>query len=262
MVPVIGLTVFLGRFAVIAGAVLVAIFAFKEFARATGVYRDWWMTGGVYIALVASGIACYIPHPGSTSAGWYGLFSAMPIYAVAFLLIIPVIRNRTQGQLQLAALCIVGFFQGWMFLHLAFLANSRNPYGYILFAIFMTEVNDIAAFTLGKLLGRHPLRSEISPRKTWEGAIGALLFSLVLTVLLRFSFGGTFTLIQLLMAGLIVSIGGQLGDLCISVIKRDIGIKDLGAMIPGHGGLLDRIDSLILVAPLLFHMIRYLDGNR
>ena len=73
---------------------------------------------------------------------------------------------------------------------------------------------------------------------------------------MRFTFPH-FGVSECLLAGLIVGIGGQLGDLAISVIKRDLGIKDMGATIPGHGGILDRIDSIIYVAPLFFHMVRY-----
>src|SRR5205823_5887097 len=107
-----------------------------------------------------------------------------------------------------------------------------------------------------KLFGKHPLRSNISPNKTWEGALGALAFSLILPWCLRFSFPH-FGPTQLVLAGLIVGIGGQLGDLSLSVIKRDIGIKDMGASIPGHGGVLDRIDSLVYSAPLFMHMVDY-----
>ena len=82
---------------------------------------------------------------------------------------------------------------------------------------------------------------------------------MVLPWLVRFSFP-EFGWIELTLAGLIVGIGGQLGDLTISVIKRDIGIKDMGALIEGHGGVLDRVDSLIYVAPLFFHMARYYHG--
>jgi phosphatidate cytidylyltransferase len=155
------------------------------------------------------------------------------------------------------SLAIVGFiYIGWMFGHLAFLANATNAYGYLLYLLVATEVNDVAAFTFGKLFGRHPFRSNISPKKTWEGALGALSVSLILPWLLRFSFPH-FGATELILTGLIVGIGGQLGDLAISVIKRDIGIKDMGATIPGHGGILDRIDSLIYVAPLFFHMAGY-----
>jgi phosphatidate cytidylyltransferase len=72
-----------------------------------------------------------------------------------------------------------------MFGHLAFLANARNAYGYVCYVVFATEVNDVVAFTFGRMFGRHPLRSQISPRKTWEGALGALAVSMTLPWLLR-----------------------------------------------------------------------------
>ena len=96
-----------------------------------------------------------------------------------------------------------------MFGHLGFLANARNAYGYLCYVIFATAVNDVAAFTCGRIFGRHPLRSEISPRKTWEGAAGALLVAMLLPWLLRFSFP-FFGPLQLILTGLIVGIGGQL----------------------------------------------------
>lgn len=114
----------------------------------------------------------------------------------------------------------------------------------------------MAAFTFGRLFGRHPLRSNISPKKTWEGSLGALAVSMALPWLLRFSFPH-FSAPELILTGIIVGVGGQLGDLSISVIKRDLGIKDMGAVLEGHGGILDRIDSLIYVAPLFFHMVRW-----
>lgn len=143
-----------------------------------------------------------------------------------------------------------------MFLHLAFLANADHAYGYVLYLLLAVELNDVAAFTFGKLFGKHPLRSNISPKKTWQGAIGALAVSMALPWALRFSFPH-FGAAQLILTGLIVGIGGQLGDLSISVIKRDVDIKDMGAAIPGHGGVLDRIDSLIYTVPLFLHLVDY-----
>ena len=259
LAPVGLAAVFAGRVPTIVGVTLLAIFGFKEFARASGLYRDWWMTGAVYLGIVAVGIASLVSHPHGEElgTGWYGLFVAVPVYAIAVILLVPILRNRARGELQRMSLGIVGFvYIGWMFGHLGFLANAANAYGYLLYVVFATEVNDIAAFTFGRLFGRHPLRSEISPKKTWEGALGAVAVSMILPWLLRFSFPD-FGPWQLILAGLIVGIGGQLGDLSISVIKRDIGTKDMGALIPGHGGILDRIDSLIYVAPLFLHMANY-----
>ena len=256
--------VFAGRVAVIVGVTLLAVGGFKEFARATGLYQDWWMTGAGYAGIIATGVTSLVGHPHGEEpgTGWYGLFVALPVFVIAVILLIPIVRNRVHGQLQRMSLTIVGFiYIGWMFGHLGFLANAVNAYGYLLYVVFATELNDVAAFTFGKLFGRHQFRSEISPKKTWEGAIGALAVSLALPWALRFSFPH-FGPWQLILTGLIVGIGGQLGDLSISVIKRDVGIKDMGASIAGHGGILDRIDSLIYVAPLFFHMAGYCYGLR
>lgn len=259
MVPVIIGAIFLGREATIIALTVLSIFATKEFARATGLYQDWFMTGVVYLGIITVGIVSLVKDPFHPEInGWYGLFIACPVYIVASILLIPILRNQSQGQLQKIALAIVAFiYFGWMFGHLAYLANAQHAYSYLLYLLFAVEINDVAAFTCGKLFGRHPLRSNISPKKTWEGSLGALAVSLLLPWLLRFTFPH-FTAWELVIIGLIVGIGGQLGDLAISVIKRDVGIKDMGALIPGHGGLLDRIDSLIYVAPLFFHFVRWL----
>ena len=185
------------------------------------------------------------------------MFAVWPVYVIALVLLIPILRNQTQGQLQAIALALLGFiYIGWMFGHIAFLANAKDAYGYLFYLIFAVELNDIAAYTFGKTFGRHPLRSNISPKKTWEGSLGALAVSMLLPWLLWFSFPH-FTARDLILSGLIVGIAGQLGDLSMSVIKRDLGIKDMGSLIGGHGGILDRIDSLIYVVPLFFHMVRY-----
>ena len=253
------IVVFLGRIPTIVGVTLLSIYAFKEFARASGLYRDSWMTGAVYAGIATVGIASLISHPHGEEqdTGWYGFFGSVPAFAIALILLIPILRNRARGELQRISLAIIGFvYIGWMFGHLGFIANARNAYGFICYIIFATGLTDVAAFTFGKIFGRHPLRSEISPNKTWEGAFGALGVAMILPWLLRFSFP-SFGPWQLILTGLIVGIGGQLGDLSISVIKRDIGTKDMAATIPGHGGILDRIDSLVYAAPLFMHMAGY-----
>lgn len=257
MIPLLLLCIFLGRIPAIIFFTLVAIFGFKEFARATGLYEDWGMTGGVYLGIIGVGVVSLVHNPRLDVPGWYGLFAILPAYVIALLLLIPILRNRARGQLQVIALAVVGFiYIGWMFGHVIFLANSTYAYGYLMYLLFAVEVNDVAAYTCGKALGKHPLRSEISPKKTWEGAIGALAVSMALPWALHFSFPH-FGPLECILTGLIVGIGGQLGDLSISVIKRDLQIKDMGALMSGHGGILDRLDSLIYVAPLFFHMVRF-----
>ena len=257
MIPLALACLFLGRLATIAFFMLLAIFAFKEYARATALYRDGWMTSAVYFGIFGMGVISAMRDPLLGVEGWYGMFIAWPVYVIALILLIPILRNQTQGQLQTIALALLGFiYIGWMFGHIMFLTNSKYAYGYLFYLIFSVELNDVAAYTFGKALGRHPLRSNISPKKTWEGAMGALAVSVLLPWLLWFSFPH-FTARDLILSGLIVGIAGQLGDLSMSVIKRDLGIKDMSGLIGGHGGILDRIDSLIYVAPLFFHMTRY-----
>jgi phosphatidate cytidylyltransferase len=257
MVPIVTVVIFLGRGATIIGVTLLALFGFKEFARATSLYDDWWQTGLVYFAITTLGLLLLVTDPRLQSPGWYGLFMAMPVFAVAAILLIPILRNRSKGQLRQVALAIVGFvYFGWMFSHLGFLANTPYAYGYLLYLIFAVELNDVAAFTFGKIFGKHKLRENISPNKTIEGSLGAIGTSMMLPWLLSFSFPH-FEPLHLILTGLIVGIGGQVGDLVISYIKRDIGIKDMGIVIDGHGGILDRVDSMIFVAPIFFHMVRW-----
>ena len=260
MIPLVFGMIFLGRVATIIGVTLLAIFGFKEFARATGLYEDWWFTGIVYVAIVALGVACVVTDPRLQTQGWYGIFMALPVYVIAAIVLVPIIRNRAKGQLQRVALAIIGFvYFGWMFSHLGFLANTPYAYGYLLYLVFAVEINDVAAFTCGKLFGRHKLRENISPNKTIEGSLGAIFVSMAMPWMLWFSFPH-FEPLHLILTGLIVGVGGQVGDLVISFIKRDIGIKDMGVVISGHGGILDRIDSMIFVAPIFFHMVRWFHG--
>jgi phosphatidate cytidylyltransferase len=262
MIPLVMGTILLGRTAFVIGVALLAIFGFKEFARATGLYDDWWLTGLVYLGIIALAVASLVTDPRLGYRGWYGLFMALPAYVAGAILLVPIFRNRAKGQLQQVALAIVGFiYFGWMFSHLGFLANTNLAYGYILYLVLAVEINDIAAFTCGRLFGKHKLRENISPNKTIEGSFGAICVSLIIPWLLWFSFPH-FEFWHLMLTGLIVGVGGQVGDLVISYIKRDIGIKDMGAIIEGHGGILDRVDSMIFVAPIFFHVVRWIHGIR
>src|SRR5438045_2950412 len=101
--------VFAGRIATIVGVMLLAIYAFKEFSRASGLYRDWWMTGAVYAGIVPVGIASLVSHPRGEApgAGWDGFFVDMPAFEIALILLIPILRNRARGELQGISLAIV-----------------------------------------------------------------------------------------------------------------------------------------------------------
>ena len=106
------LVVFAGRVPIIAGVTLLSIFGFKEFARASGLYRDWWMTGAVYAGIVTVGVASWLPHPPGEEPGpgWYGFFIAVPVFAIALILLIPILRNRARGELQQMSLSHCRFY--------------------------------------------------------------------------------------------------------------------------------------------------------
>ena len=120
----------------------------------------------------------------------------------------------------------------------------------------MTQFNDVCQYVWGKLLGRHKIIPKVSPNKTWEGFIGG-----VSTVTLCAGFAAPYltplSFNQGLLAGVIIGVSGFIGDVVISSVKRDLQIKDTGSFIPGHGGILDRIDSLLYTAPLFFHFVYY-----
>lgn len=129
----------------------------------------------------------------------------------------------------------------------------------------MLWLNDTGAFCVGSLIGRNKLFERVSPNKSWEGFIGGLMFCVGAGVLYYYCFGSSFvyggapmTLLQLIIMGVIVSIAGTFGDLIESIFKRACGIKDSGHILPGHGGMLDRIDSMLLAAPALALYVTFL----
>jgi phosphatidate cytidylyltransferase len=130
--------------------------------------------------------------------------------------------------------------------------DSRGVH-FLLAAIIVTVANDVGALVFGKLLGRHPMAPAISPNKTWEGAIGAA----VVTVLagLCVSLLPDWTLSSALVLGIAAAVLAPLGDLCESMFKRSLGLKDMGRTLPGHGGLLDRVDGLLFVLPATYYIV-------
>lgn len=257
MIPIFIIFVFFGRLVFIFGVLAISIFSFSEFSRATQLNKNPWITYVVYLGIVAVAVLAIIRNPVTGYFGGYGMFMALPVYVIGLILFVPIFQNRHEGQLQAIALGMMGFiYFGWMLGHLSFLADSSYSINYVLYLVFAVQIADISAYNFGKLFGRHKLRSNISPNKTTEGAVGAFVVSLVLPWVFRSTFP-EFGPLQIFLTGLIMGIGSQLGDLTISLIKRDLDIKDMGTLIPGHGGILDRIDSLIIATPLFFHMIRY-----
>lgn len=143
---------------------------------------------------------------------------------------------------------------GWTLAHLLVLRNRPDGVTMIVFLALLTALNDILAYVAGRLWGKHQLAPQISPNKTVEGWLGSAFCTLVLASALHWLVG--LSLLQTLALGGIVACFGVVGDLTISLFKRDSQIKDTGTGIPGHGGLLDRLDSLLLVVPLSVYALQ------
>ncbi|HEY1770422.1 MAG TPA: CDP-archaeol synthase [Chthoniobacterales bacterium] len=130
---------------------------------------------------------------------------------------------------------------------------------YVFYCIAITKFSDMGAYLTGTLIGRHPLVPHISPKKTWEGFVGALAFSLLASVGLYELMPGhlsVLTLTHAIVLGLLLGFAAVIGDLAESIVKRSTGVKDSGNMLPGIGGALDLIDSLLFTVPLLFFYLR------
>lgn len=196
--------------------------------------------------------------------GWYGMFIIfIPVYAFLFLPIRMVLIGQNQGFIKSAgvihwALMLTVFCIS----HIAYLFSlpiknhEAGSIGLVLFLLFITQFNDVSQYIWGKLFGKNKIIPKVSPNKTWEGFLGALFtitlasgFVAPLLTPLTFELG--------LFFGFAISVAGFFGDVVISSVKRDLQIKDSGNLIPGHGGILDRIDSLMYTAPLFFHMIYF-----
>ncbi|HVA66767.1 MAG TPA: phosphatidate cytidylyltransferase [Elusimicrobiota bacterium] len=116
-------------------------------------------------------------------------------------------------------------------------------------------VMDIAAYAIGKALGAHPLAPVLSPKKTWEGAAAGFLAALAASAIFSAFDGGRVPMDEAMVLGVLVGVFGQLSDLAESLIKRAVGVKDSGAVLPGHGGIMDRFDSFLLAAPLFYYCL-------
>ncbi len=196
---------------------------------------------------------------------WYGMFLIfVPVYVFLFLPMRMVLLGETQGFLKAVGTLHWGLMLTVFCLsHVAYLLNlpqQGNPIagggGLLLYLILLTSINDIAQYIWGKSFGRHPIVPTVSPNKTWEGFIGGISTTILLAVSLA-SWLTPFDLIHAISVGFLVGITGFIGDVTISSLKRDLGVKDSGNLIPGHGGILDRIDSLTYTAPLFFHFTVY-----
>jgi phosphatidate cytidylyltransferase len=244
----------LGPVWTMAAILLLGLLCYREYAYVTGLRGDSLVNG-----VAAAGMLAV------TLAARHGeaLFLAGGVLTVVLLAGIPLLADRPHGYLWRVAVSVLGFaLFGLSLGYLGRLAAAPNYRPLLLMVLLAVALNDVFAFCVGKAVGGPRLMPNTSPNKTLAGAAGALVLTALLVLVVgRTVFVGT-DLGQpgrLLGLGLLIGVLGQAGDLVFSAIKRDLGIKDMGAALPGHGGLLDRFDSLVLVpAPVFYYLVYHL----
>jgi len=203
-------------------------------------------------------------------SNWYGMFAIfIPVYMFLFLTLRMVISGETAGfhtavgtlhwglmtavysLSHLGALLLLPFRGGS-----AWVSQPTGGITLLLYLAALTQLNDVWQFLWGKCLGRSKVIPNVSPNKTWAGLIGGICTTTVLSVALA-PYLTPLTRMEAVMAGALIGLAGFFGDISVSALKRDLHIKDTGTILPGHGGILDRVDSLTFTAPLFFHLVRY-----
>ena len=194
---------------------------------------------------------------------WYGLFSILiPVYGFIFIALSNVLARRTERFLERTAVihwglmvCVYCVSHAPALLTLEIPGYRGNRVKLLVFLVLVVQISDVLQYVFGKLFGKHRIAPEVSPNKTWEGFVGGVLSATLLgTLIWRVT---PFTPAQAAAMALAITLAGFAGGLVMSAIKRDRGAKDYGALIQGHGGMLDRIDSLCFAAPVFFHLTRY-----
>jgi phosphatidate cytidylyltransferase len=256
LAPALLVPLLLGAAWWIVAVYLLALLCFREFGRITGLHREPLVCLVVYVGLTATYFGV-IDHR-------YSIFIGATPVTLALIAAAAVLRDQPQGYVQRVALGTLGFgLFGTALGHLAYFANDVQFRPMLFILIAAVEGNDVFAYLCGKTFGRRKLCPQTSPNKTIGGAVGAVGCTTLLVVGLGHLLvdgGAAVWWKHLVAAGVLLSVAGQLGDLVLSSIKRDIGIKDTGTILPGHGGLLDRFDSLLLASPVMFYFIAWFRG--
>ena len=255
MAPLMFGAILIGAAWTIAGIGLLSLLCYREYARATGLFREKAISLTIVLGITLVTLA--------TLDNWYRLFMALTPLTIVMILTVALLADRPQGYIQRSALGVLGFVLfGHGLGHLGHLANDHNYRPLILMVLVSSEMNNIVGYILGKRIG-YPLLPQTNPAKTLTNVLCGLILTTGLVMILGQSvFRGTVLASwqHLMGLGILISVSGQLGDLMFSSIKRDLGIKDFDVTVPGHGGMLDRFDSIVPISAIVFHYVNYFVG--
>jgi len=194
---------------------------------------------------------------------WYGFFAIMiPVFAFVFVPTRIAMSGDTEHFLERAAkiqfglmICAFCLSHAPALLILEIPGFAGRNAQLLLYLVLVDQMSDVLQYVWGKLAGKHKIAPSVSPNKTWEGFLGGVATATLLGAALWWA--TPFAPLQAAGMSLVITLLGFAGGLVMSAIKRDAGVKDFGAVIEGHGGILDRIDSLCFAAPIFFHLVRY-----
>lgn len=261
MVAVLGIAFWLGHTAVILLFYLISFYALREFMSLAPTRRSDYLPllAAFYVVLPIQYLLIWM--------SWYGLFSIfIPVYVFLLLPILASLggdttrflerASKVQWGLMIAVFCVS---------HVPALLTLKIP-GYegrglllIAWLVLVVQLSDVLQYVCGKLAGKHKIAPRLSPSKTVEGFVGGVALATLIGALLFWI--TPFGFWQAAGIALLVNLLGFFGGLVMSAIKRDRGVKDWGHMIEGHGGMLDRLDSVCFAAPIFFHVVRYYWGG-
>lgn len=257
MVALLGIAFMAGRAGVIALFAFCSFAALREFVTLTRTRRaDHWALAAAFFVVLP--IQYYL-----VATDWYGLYAIfVPVYAFLLMPIVSVLRGDTERFLDRVAevqwaLMICVFCVS----HVPALLTLQIP-GYegrnvllIAFLVIVVQMSDVLQYVWGKIFGRHKIAPKLSPSKTVEGFVGGVASATLIGAALWWI--TPFSALQAGLMALVITLMGFFGGLVMSAIKRDRGVKDWGHIVEGHGGLIDRLDSVIFSAPIFFHIVRY-----
>lgn len=165
------------------------------------------------------------------------------------------IRNKDNSFINWGWTVAGVLYTGWLLSFYIYIRDMDNGMGWVFLVLACTALSDVFAYIVGSNFGKHALASSISPGKTWEGAAGGLAAAIVTAIFISLLFKLPVTYWQMVLAGVVIGIFSLIGDLVESLLKRNMKAKDTGSLLPGHGGVLDRIDSHLLIAPVAYYLI-------
>ena len=229
----------------IAAALILLFFFYRvtaEYVRVVGVERPYALY--LYVLIPVTFVtAQFVP----------ALFFTLPAASILLLTLVPLLSNRVEDLYTQLSFAGRGYlYLVWSIAHLILLKQLAGT-GLVLLVGVGVALSDVMQYTVGKLIGRHIISPAVNPNKAWEGLLGDFLGAALAVYLFQFALPPEFAPVQRLALAALIGVGAAWGDLASSLVKRAAGAKDWGQIIPGHGGLLDRANSMVVVIPVVYY---------